>query len=73
MCIYLCKKRRQTSEASSSIVIHPRDPSDPDNMVKIAVSNNTTGSLFTRTASKDLVGDDDDGEDPNREDKHRET
>ncbi|KAL5575000.1 hypothetical protein UlMin_016699 [Ulmus minor] len=54
MCIYLCKKRRQTSEASSSIVIHPRDPSDPDNMVKIAVSNNTTGSLFTRTASSSI-------------------
>ncbi|KAL5575948.1 hypothetical protein UlMin_017647 [Ulmus minor] len=54
MCIYSCKKRRQTSEASSSIVIHPQDPSDPDNMVKIAVLNNTMGSLFTRTASSSI-------------------
>ena len=35
-------------------MIHPRDSSHPDNMVKIAVSNNTTGSLFTRTASSSI-------------------
>ncbi|KAK6235263.1 hypothetical protein SCA6_010600 [Theobroma cacao] len=49
--ICCCKKRKRASEASSSIVVHPKDPSDPENMVKIAVSNNTTGSLFSKTAT----------------------
>lgn len=51
LSIYCCKKRKHTSEVPSSIVVHPRDPSDPQNMVKIAVSNNTTGSLSTLTAT----------------------
>lgn len=51
LCIYFCKKRKATSEVPSSIVIHPRDPTDPDDMVKIAVSNNTTGSLLTQTVN----------------------
>ncbi|KAF3958533.1 hypothetical protein CMV_016572 [Castanea mollissima] len=46
-----CKKGKHTLEAPSSIVVHPRDPSDPENMVKIAVSNNTTGSLSTLTGT----------------------
>ncbi|OMP03809.1 hypothetical protein COLO4_10189 [Corchorus olitorius] len=49
--IFCCKKRKRASEASGSIVVHPKDPSDPENMVKIAVSNNTTGSLFSKTAT----------------------
>lgn len=51
LSVYCCKKRKQTSEVPSSIVIHPRDPSDPENMVKIAVSNNTTGSLTSQTGT----------------------
>ncbi|KAK8683322.1 hypothetical protein V6N13_039386 [Hibiscus sabdariffa] len=47
--IFRCNKRKRASEAPSSIVVHPKDPSDPNNMVKIAVSNNTTGSLFSKT------------------------
>ncbi|KAH7561302.1 hypothetical protein JRO89_XS10G0208500 [Xanthoceras sorbifolium] len=49
--IYCCKKRKGTLEAPSSIVVHPRDPSDPENIVKIAVLSNTTGSLSTKTAA----------------------
>ncbi|XWS28514.1 hypothetical protein CRYUN_Cryun25bG0076200 [Craigia yunnanensis] len=49
--IFCCKKRKRASEAPSFIVVHPKDPSDPENMVKIAVSNNTTGSLFSKTAT----------------------
>ncbi|XP_022730945.1 receptor-like kinase TMK3, partial [Durio zibethinus] len=49
--IFCCKKSKRASEAPSSTVVHPKDPSDPENMVKIAVSNNTTGSLFSKTAT----------------------
>ncbi|KAJ6923899.1 receptor protein kinase TMK1-like [Populus alba x Populus x berolinensis] len=37
--------------APSSLVIHPRDPSDSDNTVKIVVANNTNGSASTITGS----------------------
>ncbi|XP_054818602.1 receptor protein kinase TMK1-like [Prosopis cineraria] len=49
--IYCYKRRKDGSPAPSSLVIHPRDPSDPDNMVKIAVANNTYGSMSTLTGS----------------------
>ncbi|XP_057953199.1 receptor protein kinase TMK1-like [Malania oleifera] len=45
------KKKKDTLEAPNTIVIHPRHPSDPENMVKIAVSSKTTGSLSTRTGT----------------------
>ncbi|RDX90753.1 Receptor-like kinase TMK3, partial [Mucuna pruriens] len=49
-----CRKNKKASlDAPSSIVVHPRDPSDPDNMVKIAVSN-ATGSLSTKTGTSSL-------------------
>uniref|UniRef100_A0A5B6Z006 non-specific serine/threonine protein kinase n=1 Tax=Davidia involucrata TaxID=16924 RepID=A0A5B6Z006_DAVIN len=49
LSIYCFKKRKHSVKAPSAIVFHPRDPSDTDNMVKIAVSNNTPGSLLTQT------------------------
>ncbi|CAN6695311.1 unnamed protein product [Malus baccata var. baccata] len=49
--IYCCKNRKKISEAPTSVVLHPRDPSDPENMYKIAVSSNTTGSLSTKTGT----------------------
>lgn len=49
LSIYWCKYRKNILEAPSSIVVHPRDPSDPENKLKIAVSSNTTGSLSTKT------------------------
>ncbi|CAK7342023.1 unnamed protein product [Dovyalis caffra] len=51
LSIYCYKKRKETSQAPSSLVIHPRDPSDSDNTVKIVVANNTNGSASTRTGS----------------------
>ncbi|XVF69255.1 hypothetical protein PTKIN_Ptkin11bG0066400 [Pterospermum kingtungense] len=49
--IFCCKKRKRASDSASSMVIHPKDPSDPEKKLKIAVSNNTTGSLFSKTAA----------------------
>lgn len=49
LSIYYCNKRKDTFQAPSSFVVHPRDPSDPENMVKIAVSNNDNGNLSTLT------------------------
>ncbi|KAK4478789.1 hypothetical protein RD792_014288 [Penstemon davidsonii] len=42
--VYLCKKRKDKHFAPSSIVIHPRDPSDSENAVKIVVANGTNRS-----------------------------
>ncbi|KAM0011853.1 putative protein kinase RLK-Pelle-LRR-IX family [Helianthus debilis subsp. tardiflorus] len=42
LCIYLCKKKKvNSSQPPSSLVIHPRDPSDSDNTVKISIANDT--------------------------------
>lgn len=42
---YCKKKRKESAQAPSSIVIYPRDASDnSDNVVKIAVASNTYGS-----------------------------
>lgn len=51
LSVYFCKKRKDNPQAPSSVVIHPRDPSDLDNTVKIAVTNNTNGSTSTMTGS----------------------
>ncbi|KAK9156851.1 hypothetical protein Scep_003425 [Stephania cephalantha] len=45
------KKRERPFPEPSSIVVHPRDSSDPDNTVKIVVANNTNGSISTMTGS----------------------
>jgi len=49
------KVKKGTFPAPSSIVIHPRDSSDPDNMVKIVVANDgensvTSNGLLTSTS-----------------------
>lgn len=52
-CIYLCKKKKvNTSQTPGSLVIHPRDPSDSDNMVKIAIANDTQTSLGSGSGSR---------------------
>ncbi|XP_010247019.1 PREDICTED: receptor protein kinase TMK1-like [Nelumbo nucifera] len=51
LSICYCKKRKHAFQAPSSFVVHPRDPSDPENMVKIVVSNNTNGRLSNLTES----------------------
>lgn len=35
-------------------MVHPRDPSDPENIVKVAVSNNTIGSLSSQTGTSSV-------------------
>ncbi|XP_019187953.1 PREDICTED: receptor protein kinase TMK1-like [Ipomoea nil] len=45
LSICACKKSKDSSpQAQSSLVIHPRNPSDSDNMVKIAIASNPSGS-----------------------------
>ncbi|KAJ6330566.1 hypothetical protein OIU76_009206 [Salix suchowensis] len=51
LSIYCYKKRKYTFQAPSSLVIHPRDPSDSDSAVKIVVASNTTGSASTTARS----------------------
>lgn len=36
-----CLKKKKNAERANGIVVHPRDPSQPDDMVKITVSNNS--------------------------------
>ncbi|XP_042505242.1 receptor-like kinase TMK3 [Macadamia integrifolia] len=51
LSVYYCKKKNRTFQAPSSFVVQPRDPSDPDDTVKIVVANNTNGGLSTLTES----------------------
>ncbi|KAF5473939.1 hypothetical protein F2P56_005886 [Juglans regia] len=51
LSVYYCKKRKDVAPTPSSVVIHPRDPSDSDNTVKIVVANNTKGSTSALTGS----------------------
>ncbi|KAJ6715815.1 hypothetical protein OIU74_008537 [Salix koriyanagi] len=54
LCLYSCfKKKSETSNAPNSIVFHPRDPSDSENTVKIAVSN-IAGSMSTQTGTSSV-------------------
>ncbi|ESW34963.1 hypothetical protein PHAVU_001G195500 [Phaseolus vulgaris] len=48
---YCFKSRKGGFQAPTSLVIHPRDPSYSDSVVKIAVANNTNGSISTLTGS----------------------
>ncbi|KAE9585349.1 hypothetical protein Lal_00018113 [Lupinus albus] len=48
---YCFRRRKDTFKAPSSLVIHPRDPSDSDSAVKIAIANNNNGSISTVTGS----------------------
>nr|XP_043631590.1 receptor-like kinase TMK3 [Erigeron canadensis] len=57
LCIYLCKKKKvNSSQPPGSLVIHPRDPSDPDNMVKIAIANDTHTSVGSGSGSQTASG-----------------
>ncbi|XP_022888459.1 receptor protein kinase TMK1-like [Olea europaea var. sylvestris] len=44
LSIYFYKKRKDGYPTPSSLVIHPRDPSDSDSTLKIAVANNANRS-----------------------------
>ncbi|KAL8517670.1 hypothetical protein ACS0TY_015780 [Phlomoides rotata] len=51
LSIYLCKKRSERRGASSSLVIHPRAPSDSDNGVKIVVADSASRSVSSLTTT----------------------
>ncbi|KAL2323002.1 hypothetical protein Fmac_027381 [Flemingia macrophylla] len=57
--LYCFRRRKGVSEGAGSLVIHPRDASDSDNVLKIVVANNrNNGSVSTvnGTASEGLNG-----------------
>ncbi|KAK7278736.1 hypothetical protein RJT34_23772 [Clitoria ternatea] len=45
--VYCFRRRKGVSERASSLVIHPTDPSDSDNMLKVVVANTSNGSIST--------------------------
>ncbi|KAL9235410.1 hypothetical protein vseg_010169 [Gypsophila vaccaria] len=49
-------KNKATVETPGSVVVHPKDPYDRDNVIKVAISRNDTGSLFTQTATSSESG-----------------
>ncbi|XVF76103.1 hypothetical protein PTKIN_Ptkin13bG0239000 [Pterospermum kingtungense] len=51
LSIYCYKKRKVGKLASTSLVIHPRDPSDSDNVVKVVVASNTNGTSLAGSGS----------------------
>ncbi|KAJ1440757.1 Protein kinase-like domain superfamily [Sesbania bispinosa] len=53
--IYCLKKKKASLDAPSSVVVHTQDPSDPEKMVKFAVTNSTIGSLSTKTGISSLT------------------
>ncbi|KAI3518717.1 hypothetical protein L1887_07529 [Cichorium endivia] len=57
LSIYLCKTKKVNShQTPSSLVIHPRDPSDSDNTVKIAIANDTNTSIGSGSGSGSGIG-----------------
>ncbi|CAL5029162.1 unnamed protein product [Urochloa decumbens] len=60
--VFLCKRRRaSTPPLTASVVVHPRDSSDPDNLAKIVVATNDVSSGTsqgnTHSGSSSLTGD----------------
>ncbi|XP_021769626.1 receptor protein kinase TMK1-like [Chenopodium quinoa] len=51
LSIYLCKRKKHVHQAPESFVIHPRDPSDTDNTVKVVVANNIAGNTSIGSGS----------------------
>ncbi|KAL7198412.1 hypothetical protein ACSBR2_020832 [Camellia fascicularis] len=51
LALFLFKKKKDTIAKPSAVVVHPRDPSDPNNIVKVAVCNNTPKSLESENGS----------------------
>nr|CAB3488743.1 unnamed protein product [Digitaria exilis] len=59
--VYFCKKRASMPPQAASVVVHPRDSSDPDNLAKIVVATNDgssgTSQGNTHSGSSSLTGD----------------
>ncbi|WVZ87771.1 hypothetical protein U9M48_034359 [Paspalum notatum var. saurae] len=60
--MFLCKKRASMPPQAASVVVHPRDSSDPDNLAKIVVATNDgssgTSQGNTHSGSSSLTGGD---------------
>ncbi|XP_077235623.1 receptor protein kinase TMK1-like [Tasmannia lanceolata] len=48
---FFCRKKKGDLQAPNPFTVHPRDPSDPDTMVKIAIADSTNRSTSILTAS----------------------
>ncbi|OEL26450.1 Receptor-like kinase TMK3 [Dichanthelium oligosanthes] len=59
--VFFCKKRASTPPQTASVVVHPRDSSDPDNLAKIVVATNDGSSGTSQgnahSGSSSLTGD----------------
>ncbi|CAN6236727.1 unnamed protein product [Urochloa humidicola] len=59
--VFFCKRRASTPPLTASVVVHPRDSSDPDNLAKIVVATNDgssgTSQGNTHSGSSSLTGD----------------
>ncbi|CAO2044312.1 unnamed protein product [Urochloa humidicola] len=59
--VFFCKRRASMPPQAASVVVHPRDSSDPDNLAKIVVATNDgssgTSQGNTHSGSSSLTGD----------------
>ncbi|KAL6844316.1 hypothetical protein ACP4OV_025989 [Aristida adscensionis] len=59
--VFICKRGASMQPQSASVVVHPRDNSDPDNLAKIVVATNDGSSGTSRgnthSGSSSLAGD----------------
>ncbi|XP_062184961.1 receptor protein kinase TMK1-like [Phragmites australis] len=59
--VFFCKKRASMSPQAASVVVHPRDNSDPNSLAKIVVATNDTNSSTsqgkTHSGGSSLAGD----------------
>jgi len=56
LSVYCFRKRKGVSEKAGSLVIHPRESSDSNNLLKVVIANDGNGSVSTVTGSGTLNG-----------------
>ncbi|KAK6163637.1 hypothetical protein DH2020_000501 [Rehmannia glutinosa] len=49
LAVYCLRKRKKTKTAQNGVVIHPKDSSNPSDMVKIAIIDTSSGAESSRT------------------------
>ncbi|KAK6163642.1 hypothetical protein DH2020_000506 [Rehmannia glutinosa] len=49
LAVYCLRKRKKTRTAQNGVVIHPKDSSNPSDMVKIAIIDTSSGAESSRT------------------------
>ncbi|RWR85259.1 receptor protein kinase TMK1-like protein [Cinnamomum micranthum f. kanehirae] len=52
LVMFVCWKKKHNFEPASSVVIHPKDSSDPDDILKIVIANNNNVSSSRTTGSR---------------------